>query len=137
MKKKKLFIFFNIIIPLSLGLVIYLFCYETTYITTCFEAVFEYTLPYFYSDSIIYQILTCWACDILWAYSLTFSLFLCLKNFNHALLLSSALSAILSLTIEILQIPHIVNGTFNVLDIIFELTAIIVAVILLKRSFKK
>lgn len=135
MNRKNLFLFANITIPLFIGLVIYLFFYKSTYINTVFENIFEFSLPYLYFNNSFHRFLTCWACDILWAYALTFSLFLCFKNFRKTILITSVLSILFAVSIEILQVIDVVNGTFDILDIIFEISAIFIAVIILKRSF--
>ena len=137
MKRKNLFILFNIACPLLIGLSIYLFCYKSTYINTTLANVLEFSLPYFYYDNIFYRFLTCWACDILWAYSLTFALFWCFKEFKKPLLICSVLSILFAIVIEFLQINHIIHGTFDVLDIVLEISAIIFAVIIMKKEFSK
>lgn len=137
MRRKNLFLFANILIPLLIGLVIYLFCYKNTYINTTFESFFGFSLPYFYFDNIFHRFITCWACDILWAYSLTFSLFLCFKQFNKKFFITGFISIIFAVILEFLQLTSVINGTFDIWDIIMELSAIIFAVIILKRSFFK
>lgn len=135
MRKKYLFYLINIAFPLTAGLVIYLFCYKGTHINTAFSQLFEFELPYFHDDNFIYRFITCWACDILWAYSLTCSLHLCFKDFKNSLLISAVLSALLSIILEILQLLGAIQGIFDLLDIIFEISAIGFAVIIIKRSF--
>ncbi|MBQ4571706.1 MAG: hypothetical protein IJA80_00335 [Clostridia bacterium] len=137
MKKKNLFLYANIIIPLFIGLVIYLFCYRNTYINSIFENYLGLSLPYLYFDNIIYHFVTCWACDILWAYSLTFSLYFCFKPFTKPLRVTSVLSILFAVSIEVLQAVQIINGTFDIWDIILEISAISLAVIIIKRSFLK
>ena len=135
MKRKNLFLFANILIPLLVGLVIYLLCYKNTYINTTFENVFGFSLPYFYFNNIFHRFITCWACDILWAYSLTFSLYFCFKHFDKSFFITSFISIIFAVFFEYLQLTSVINGTFDILDIVWELSAIIFAVIILKRSF--
>lgn len=137
MKRKNLFIFLNVAIPLLIGLSIYLFCYKSTYINTFFENVFGFNFPYFYFNNVVHHFITCWACDILWAYSLTFALFFCFKELKKSLLFSSCLTFLLSIIIEFLQLSGYINGTFDIWDIIMELSAIIIAVIIIKKEFLK
>ena len=137
MKRKNILVFINFAIPLLSGLSIYLFCYENTYINTTIQKFFDISLPYFYYDNIFYHFLTCWACDILWAYSLTFSLYSCFKNFNHSLLVSYIISSVFALIIELLQLFNVITGTFDILDILLEFSAIILAVIIIKKEFSK
>lgn len=135
MKRKNLFLIVNNLIPLALGLVIYLLCYKSTYINTTFENIFGFSLPYFYFDNTFHRFITCWACDILWAYSLTFALFICLNTFKNALFISGIIAILFSIGIELLQINDIINGTFDIVDIFIEVTIIIFAIIKIKRRY--
>jgi len=47
------------------------------------------------------------------------------------------LSGLFSLVIELLQLIGIINGTFDIWDIIMEFIAILIAVIILKKEFSK
>ena len=132
MKKKIAFYLLNICIPLVIGLGIYLFCYKTTYINTAFENAFGFPLPYIYFDNAFHRFITSWACDMLWAYSLTFALYLCFRVFKKPLIITSVTSSLFAIIIELLQINGVINGTFDILDIISELVAIYLAVIMIK-----
>lgn len=134
-KRKNIFLFANVLCPLLIGLLIYLFCYKSTYINTAFVNFFGFPLPYFYFNNSFHRFITCWACDILWAYSLTFSLYLCFKQFKNSLFIIGALSIAFALIMELLQLFNVINGTFDILDIILEFSAILFAVIIIKRSF--
>lgn len=137
LKRKCFFIVLNIVLPLLTGLTIYLFCYKNTYINTIFEDVFNISLPYLYFNNLFHHFLTCWACDILWAYSLSFSLFACFNNFKNSLILTVTISTLFSIIIEVSQWFAIIKGTFDIWDIILELTAIIFAVIIIKKGVFK
>ena len=137
MKRKNILIFTNITIPLLIGLVIYLFCYRGTYINTTVQNIFDISLPYFYHDNVFHYFLTCWACDVLWAYSLTFSLYSCFQYFYNSTLISGVISGAFALIIEFLQLFDFISGTFDILDILLEFSAIIVAVIIIKKEFSK
>ena len=137
MKRKNMFLFFNVIVPLLFGLAIYLFCYNNTYINNGFKNIFGISPPHIYFDNAYFKFLTCWACDILWAYSLTFALFLCFKDFKKPLLICGTISFSLTIVIELLQIEHIITGTFDFWDIILEIIAILFAIIIIKNRIIK
>ena len=137
MKKKYIFFTLNIFIPLVIGLIIYLFCYRTTYINSVFTEFFGFSLPYIYFDNAFHRFITCWACDMLWAYSLTFALYLCFQVFKSPLIITSVTSSVFAIIIELLQINNIINGTFDILDIITELLAISLAIIIMKHFEKQ
>ena len=140
MKKKFVFYLLNIGVPLVLGLGIYLFCYKNTYINTAFTDIFGFSLPYIYYDNAFHRFITCWACDMLWAYSLTFALYLCFKVFEKNLIITIVTSSLFAIAIELLQIKGVINGTFDILDIVSELVAITLAITMIKliekRKFK-
>ena len=77
-----------------------------------------------------------WACDILWAYSLTYSLYLALYAFKRKIAISSILSICIVTVFELLQLFGKVNGTFDILDIIFQIAAVISAAGVIKRREK-
>lgn len=137
MKRKNLFIFLNVAFPLLIGLSIYLFCYKNTYINTFFENYLGINFPYIYRATLLHQFITNWACDILWAYALTFSLYFCFRTFNKSILITSFITVSFAVILECLQLTGIVNGTFDTWDIIMELSAIIIAVIIIKKEFFK
>ena len=132
MKKKFAFYLLNIGIPLVIGLEIYLFCYRTTYINSVFTQVFDFSLPYIYYDNAFHRFITCWACDMFWAYSLTFALYLCFKTFKRPLIIASVTSSLFAIFIELLQINGTINGTFDILDILTEIVAILLAITIIK-----
>ena len=132
LKKKFAFFLLNIGIPLVLGLGIYLFCYRTTYINTTFTEVFGFSMPYIYFDNALHRFITSWACDMLWAYALTFALYLCFKVFNKPLIITTVCSSLFAVAIELLQINGTISGTFDILDIITELVVIFLAIIIIK-----
>lgn len=137
MKRTNLFIFLNVVFSLLIGLSIYLFCYKNTYINTFFENIFGFDFPYFYKNSPLHRFITNWTCDILWAYALTFSLFFCFKTFNKPFFITIFTSIIFAVILECSQLTGIINGTFDIWDIIMELSAIIIAVIIIKKEFFK
>lgn len=123
----------NIFIPLAIGLCIYLFFHNTTIINIFVNTFFVIKPLNCNGQNFFIYFLKCWACDILWAYSLFFALFYILKPFKSRIMFAAMLSIFLSIFVEILQYIQIINGTFDILDITFEITVIIFAVIILKR----
>ena len=126
----------NIIIPLICGLLIYLTKAERTYISDLFS-VFEISLPIINYPYVIRY----FACDFLWTYSLFFCLRLTLGDtlsgkYNLAVI---TVTAIVSIVLETLQLIKGVPGIFDPLDIVTELIAIMIALLIstiIERRFK-
>lgn len=131
MKRKFLRYFVNIFLPLSVGLCVYLFFRKGTYINSIFGIEFNYKL-----NSIFGVFVKSWLCDILWAYALTHSLYFTLHIFEHRILISAIISICFATALEVLQLLGCVAGTFDVLDIIFQIAAVLVAAALIKRREK-
>ena len=128
--KKKLFFSLNIAIPLVLGLTVYLTIRNSTYINS-FLAIEGncVTNPFlvFVSN---------WGADILWSYSLTFAVYLSVYAFRKRLILSVIISGLVGTILEFLQYTGFVHGTFDPLDICFEIMAAVIAAIVIIRRGK-
>lgn len=131
MKRKILTFFINIFLPLAVGLCIYLFFCKGTYINSVLGVEFNFTF-----NSWLGVFVKSWACDILWAYALTHSLYFALYAFKHKLVISAILSVFITTAFELLQLFGKVNGTFDILDILFQIAAVFSAVQVIKRREK-
>lgn len=131
MKRKILTIFINIFLPLAVGLCIYLLFYNGTYLNSMFGIELN-----FKANSFLGIFMKSWACDILWAYSLTYSLYFVLYAFRHRIVYSAILSICIATVFELLQLFGIVSGTFDILDIIFQIAAVLFAARAIKRREK-
>lgn len=130
---KKLFphILCNIILPLIIGLVIYLSVNKNTYISDYIK--FPFTVNLIGITGIFVK---CWLCDMLWSYALTQALYIALFSFPNRILFSAIISFVMGCILELLQLFSLVSGTFDILDILFELIAIVIAMGVLKRRTK-
>ena len=120
--------FSNIFLPLLTGLFIYLFVNKRAYISTIINIPLKINVK-----GLAGVFVKCWLCDMLWSYALTAALYLVLIPFRYRLILSATASFIVGVFLEGLQYFNIISGTFDVLDIIFELTAVLIAVYVIKR----
>ncbi len=130
--KNQLFIIFNTLVPLCLGLAIYIFMKSGTYINTFLEFDFHYN-----PKTIVGVFIVNWFCDFLWSYALVFALYFVLSPFKKRLLLSCLLSVVLGHILEILQYANILSGTFDWWDIAIELIAVIMAMTIINKTNKK
>ena len=132
----RLFYILNICIPLVTGAIIYFVFRPDTYISDFFRNVFVLpTLsvsPGWFSD-----FLRNFACDVLWAYALMIAVFAVSKKSDKRLIVTAVLCIAFEIAIELCQNIGIISGTFDVLDVIFEIIATIVAVIIIKKKIRK
>lgn len=76
-----------------------------------------------------------WGCDFLWAYALFFSLFIVNGSRTKSLLPSCEVAGITAVAVEasqLVEINGVAWGTFDLLDILIELSAICVGAALLR-----
>ena len=109
------------ITALLIGVAIYIFFREHTYINNFFG------LQKISSrDSLLLDAISFYLPDFLWAYSLTFMLALFCEH-----RLSGAISSLFGVVWELLQRSDVVSGTFDLIDIFTYITASIFAVLIL------
>ncbi len=125
----------NIIVPLIIGLFIYLTKADRTYINNALS-VFRSWLPTLKYPDLIRS----FACDFLWAYSLFFCIRLTLGDtikgkYNLTVI---TVTCVVAVILETLQLIKGVPGTFDPLDIVTEMIAIAVAfliTLIIERRF--
>lgn len=137
-KSHFLFYITNTIAPIILGIAIYLIIKPNAYIS---YIIYKY-LPFQLSISlsprnIITIFIHNYLCDILWAYA--FMMTLCFTSAYQCTLRFHTVIAciIFELFIEILQYFHIISGTFDFMDIIWEILANLLALAIWKYNKKK
>ena len=127
--KRKALYAVNVIVPLTAGLLIYLTRSESTYVSDIYASVFP-RLPVISYPVVIKR----FACDFLWAYSLFFCLKLVFEDpskGDHDIKVITV-TAIAAVILEVIQISGRIPGTFDPWDIVTEMTAIAVALLITK-----
>ena len=125
--RKKVLLIINIIVPLLIGLFIYVTKEGNTYISDVFSSVrSEFGI-------ICYPlIIRCYACDFLWAYALFFCIRLSLgdslKGKNNETVLITA--GVIAIALELLQLNKRFPGSYDSMDIVVELFAIFIAAVI-------
>lgn len=128
MKKYQVFFILNISIPLLLGLVIYFFLKPDTYVIKWIFSFFNFNFTYSIShNNLIVKFIYCYLCDILWAYALTFAVYYFSDFFTHKYFIAMLITIVFCVLIEFLQFFDIITGAFDVLDILFEIIANVLA----------
>lgn len=111
-----------------IGLCIYLLFGSNTYINSLFGISIKFTF-----GNVLDIFIKSWFCDILWSYSLFNAIWISLFAFKRRTFIASLISFVLVISIESLQYFSVISGTFDILDIFFELTAVGFAVCNIKR----
>ena len=112
-KRRLAFWMVNIIIPLFLGLCIYVLCRPDTYVSSVFIRflnTFGITTGNIYVRS---EFLRFYLCDILWAYALTFTISFLLGQSKEELYLTAGICVAFEGIIEFMQKWQIIRGTFE------------------------
>ena len=123
------------ILTLSLGLLIYIFFRNGTYIHSLLRIHHSFGfshLTFFGSDFIKYYLP-----DFLWAFSLTNALMAISNKTKKAVLIIGLIVIVLSLIWELLQLFKVVSGTFDFLDCFIYILAVITAVALTTERKRK
>ena len=130
MKRTTKVFLLNVIFPLFLGLLIYLFFKHGTYINVIFH--YESNI---HLGGLLGRIIQSWSTDILWAYSLTCLIFYLSQPFSESPIKYVIFvgEAIFFIFMELLQKFSVINGTFDIIDIITEIFTLFFAVFICKK----
>lgn len=143
-KESKWFWIGNILLPLILGLGIYLLYRPDTYVSRAIyglwhgSAVRPPIAPGKWGQRLTAFIRN-YSCDMLWAYALTFSCALILGAEDRQLLLCAGICLLFELMTELLQKGQLLSGTFDLGDIALEFLTTAAAVMIIRghRRYKK
>lgn len=130
-KSQKIFLALNIFISFGIGCFIYAFFKRGTYINSFFS-LFGLSLYVSVPDNLFFSVLKNWLGDFLWAYALTFSMYTVLKKLKYGLACSAAAAFLTGAALEIAQKTGAISGTFDLVDIAAEGTAVILSIIIIK-----
>ena len=132
------FLLLNILIPILIGVVIYCFISPEVDFIKIFQSVTCIKwCRYEYKNNDLCRFIRNYLPDMLWAYSLIFSAYAVFDNKTKNLKWIIIAVSLLIVIIEILQLTKIIHGTFDIFDILAEITAVLIAVIILKRTNKE
>lgn len=122
---------------LCIGALFYLFFRKETYLHTFLQTYFQYAPPFIPVRNPILTVLCNHIGDFLWAYALSSALYWIFPKNRYAAVSAFVGASVLGTGLELLQKSEIFSGTFDWLDILAEIIAAGLAVILIQRSLKK
>ena len=139
--KRTLLLLLHIIVPIILGTCIYLFTRPDTYISKWILDWWGISSPAVTLRGLVpwwlWRFLCSYAADILWAYALTFSVYLIFCSSPVKILPYMAICCIFEAGMELLQLFDVLSGTFDVWDIILEVCATAIASLIIKQYRRK
>lgn len=124
----------NMVIPIILGTIIYYLISPEVIFVKLIDNLFgmNFHISGLDMEHPILQFLRNHFLDMLWGYALVFAMFLILGNNTADIRKSFIIAFSFSTIMELLQITPIAKGTFDILDIMFEFLAEVVAVFIIK-----
>lgn len=140
MSHKKIYIS-NICIPLIIGVFFYLLFRPNIFLSKTIYMILDINYSFALYDliigNIVGRILVNYLCDFLWAYSLSWALFYIKDLYNHSILKTMCYCIIADCLMELLQLIDCIGGTFDYCDIIVQILATLVVLILYKSILHK
>lgn len=127
----------NILVPLIIGAIIYYFISPNVIFVKIIDDFIGIRNQLTDIDlySVLFRFIRNYFLDMLWAYALVFMLFLILGNNTSKIMRIFVIAVAFSTIMEILQFTSIAEGTFDVLDIVVEFIAELVAVFIIKIKY--
>lgn len=121
------FYIWNIILPLAIGTIVYVYVKPSAPISQLIYFILHISSPVLnIKPTGVHRFIQYYLCDILWSYSLTFALSLYLGR--DRLLLAYAIAASFSTLVEVIQLLTYVLGSFDIFDIIVQLIACTISI---------
>lgn len=124
-RNPSMFYALNVVVPVFVGALLYLLFRRDSFLS---ETVYTYiSVPEISVSAMppwVITFLRNFASDVLWAYALLFSVSAVLRYSRKRLLASILICICFAIIIEALQKVGVFSGTFDVLDIVFEILAI-------------
>lgn len=133
-----MFVCIHAILPLILGLLIYIMFRPNTMVARLLIRVIPPlgNISYELGTGWLALLLKNYVCDMLWAYALTISLIWYGQMFHQPIWKSCIISVVFAVCMELAQVLPFVVGTFDMIDIVAEMVMVGLATwvsILLKR----
>lgn len=134
--REKLFLILNIAIPILIGaLTYYVISPDVIFVQQIdsFLGIDNHGYDIEHASSVI-RFVRLYFLDMTWGYALVFALYLLTGNNTADLIKLLILAVAFSAVLEFLQITSLVKGTFDVIDIVAEALAEMVAVFIIKAK---
>ena len=139
MRKSVIFWFMMVVIPLVVGLVVYLFFKPSAYVSKLITSTLGIRgLSVQVPNDWFWNIVRYYMCDFLWAFSLTAVIALIFYDSRYTVFISISICLLVGIFIELMQLWHFVSGIFDVGDLIAQsigsIISIIISMMYLRRN---
>lgn len=132
----------NIVIPVIVGVCIYFLVRPDTYISQAIYRLCSASIPsdalHIYLPNWLRLFLANYAADMLWAYSLTFAVYIIFCDGSVNMLWVLAICIVFETVMELFQLYHVLSGTFDWWDIALEICATVMGslnILFARRKF--
>ncbi len=129
----------NAILPLFIGILIYFITSPDVIFVKASVPIFGMIThrEYILEDNGWIRFIRNYMPDILWAYALVFVLYFVLGNSAARVKTTLLIALVFSTVMEVMQLFPIIPGTFDVMDILAEAIAVIIAVFVIKKHYEE
>ena len=137
--EKRIWCLYTIIIPLIVGgILYYLLCPEVIFVKII-EQYMNLNIHIQYSENknTLSMLFRNYFFDYIWAYTFFQTLYLINSKGTKAHLINCIISITLGSVLEVFQFMRIVYGTFDIWDIVVEMTGVLSAFIIIKNFWRK
>ena len=128
--------YINISVSMIIGSLIYYLISPEVIFVEKISSMTGWKVNIGYENNVI-KIIRSYVPDILWAYALMFSLVVITGNKTAGIWKMYIVAVLFSTIIEMLQLTGMFKGTFDIVDIIVELMAEIIAVFIIKVHYEE
>ena len=136
MESRDKFIILNIVLPIVVGGIIYYFLSPQVFFVKGINEFLGVTQrqTVVLINNVFFRFVRNYFMDFLWAYSLTFAIFFTWGNNAADIKKIVVVAFLFSTLMESLQLMPKMNGTFDVLDIVIEFLAELIAAVIIKTQ---
>lgn len=133
MRKNVFFWSGMIVVPMVVGLIVYLILKPSAYVSELIIDIFGLRqLNIQTSDNWFLSIIRNYLCDFLWAFSLTAAISLLYYDNRFRSAISVLICLIVGIIIELMQLLGVISGTFDIVDLIVQSIGSILSIIISK-----
>ena len=138
MKKHVFFWLLIIVLPLMIGLLVYLFFRQDSLIAQLvLKRIHIPAISFGETNSIVVLFIRYYLSDLMWAISLTSAMALIIGHKLRDLVIVFVIALSTEFLVEFLQMPRILTGSFDILDLLTEAVGSIISIIIIFFYYKK
>jgi hypothetical protein len=137
--EKRIFLVANIILPLFLGAAVYFFTSEDVVFVEMVSSFLGKPINNVCADpySVVTRLVRYYIPDVIWAYALVFALYFSFGNNAARVKIVFVIAVIFSSIMEAIQLFPAIPGTFDLIDILVEAIAEIIAAFIIKIQYEE